>query len=536
MGRGSLIRNTGKPVVDVGVFAPTDEQRAVHEALLNGSGHVLVNAVAGSGKSRTITEYAKLERDATVGLVAFNKHIADELQNRMMDQRNVQCMTYHSLGYKAVRQAVGYLGRPDQYRVLGILDNLNLPVSHDKEKVVKYRTATLVSLAKQYGYKERKDLEWLMDWHDIDANGETELILNTVPKVLRLCAEVRRGDSIDFDDMVWLPGELQLAMPKFDVLCIDEGQDTGRTQHWLATQSAGKLCVIGDKNQAIYQWRGADADSMGRLESWMTENGGCTVLPLTLTRRCPKSHVRLAQTIVHQIHALEDAPEGEVRYMGMNEACEVMRPGDLVVCRVNAELMGCAYRILKRGVKVVVRGRDIGKGLVRLIEEGEKQAGREAELREVLRACERITQLAVEKFNMIANGRGEARAMAAVDKYECVVELGVGSTSVQELKSVIGELFADFEADGTPKHAVVLGTVHRTKGLEANRVFVLRPDLMPHKMARKPHERVGELNLAYVAVTRAKFVPGNGESGVLVFVGGESPLFRVDQDQTWGKI
>lgn len=817
MARGSLIRNAGGGSggqVDMSVFVPTDEQQAVHEVLLRGSGHVLVNAVAGSGKTRTITEYARLERRCTVGLVAFNKHIADELQARMAGQSNVQCMTYHSLGYKAVRQAVGYLGRPDQYRVLGMLDDMHLPIAHDKEKVVKYRTATLVSLAKQYGYKKRKDLEWLMDWHDIDANGETELILDTVPKILKLCAEVCRGDSIDFDDMIWLPQELGLEVPRFDVLCVDESQDTGRTQHWLATHAGNRICAIGDRHQchppgtqvqmtgggtkniedvvvgeqvvtyhscsstfrglstqgrrveelheeyfsgslvvlragstevsctdnhrwltrlverdkdnyilylmvrqdrariglcrmhyrsssglgnrartekaekawilqafdslhearvaelvaqsqfglpslifeqnmnlspsadpefihavysaigdliprakdclkwygrewefplwedhgsnnyigrysfvteacnlisgfmqvrlfdndthggqwrvvrtsrrrytgkvygiqvepteggrrlyvandivshnSIYQWRGADADSMGRLEAWMQDNGGCTVLPLTLTRRCPKSHVRLAQTIVPQIHALEDAAEGEVRYMGMDAACEVMRPGDLVVCRVNAELMGCAYRILKRGVKAVVRGRDVGKGLLRLIEEAEKSAGSKAELREVLRACEGITQRAVEKFNAIAHGRGEARAMAAVDKFECVVELGVGVESTSELKRVIGDLFADFEADGTPKHAVILGTVHRTKGLEANRVFVLRPDLMPHKMARKPHEREGELNLAYVAVTRAKFERGNPDSGVLVFVGGESSLFRVDQDQTWG--
>ena len=92
----------------------------------------------------------------------------------------------------------------------------------------------------------------------------------------------------------------------------------------------------------------------------------------------------------------------------------------------------------------------------------------------------------------------------------------VESTSVH-VKAAVEQLFADFETDGRPKQAVVLGTIHKTKGLEAVRVWILRADLLPHPMARKEEDRTQERNCAYIVVTRAK--------EELVFVGKGSVFF-----------
>ena len=318
------------------------EQQKIWDVLLNAKEHVIVEAVAGSGKTTTLMQYCY----------------------RLGDRAQVDCMTYHSLGFKTVKAAVKHSIRVDEYKVLGLLDQMNLPVEPRQEKVAKYRIASMVSYAKTYGHGPdvtQDELEKIADRHDVDLNGLAEVVYGYVPKVLDKCA--RELHTIDFDDMVWLPMHLNLNVPKYDILCTDESQDLNITQRWISMRGGERICAVGDERQSIYQFRGAGGGSIGlmRDELQKTERGVVT-LPLTLTRRCPKSHVKLAQTIVPQITALDNAPEGVVRISpSLDAAVAEMRPGDLVVCRVNAELIGTAYKLLKRGVKAVVRGRDIGQ-------------------------------------------------------------------------------------------------------------------------------------------------------------------------------
>src|SRR5215467_6800925 len=130
----------------------TDEQKAIWDVLLNTQKHVIVEAVAGSGKTFVLTQYAMRERKARIGLTAFNKHIATELTQRMQGQANVECMTYHSLGFKTVKASTRQRVQVDQYKVLSYLDDLSLPVQSSQEKTAKYRIASMVGYAKTYGH------------------------------------------------------------------------------------------------------------------------------------------------------------------------------------------------------------------------------------------------------------------------------------------------------------------------------------------------------------------------------------------------
>jgi superfamily I DNA/RNA helicase len=507
------------------------EQEKIWQELLQGSKHVIIEAVAGSGKTTTLVQYAFREKQKRIGLVAFNKHIAQELTFRMNGQSNVECMTYHSLGYRAVRAAMRHPVRVEQYKTLQLIDELGIQgVDPKQERVAKYRIASMVGLAKTYGLSyscSRERLEEIADRHDIDMNGLQEVILDYVPKILKKCRDETR--IVDFDDMVWLPMELGLKIPKYEVLCVDEYQDTGLTQQWIAVRGGERIVAVGDPKQAIYQFRGADSAGFDRLRKELKD---VVTLPLTLTRRCPKSHVKLAQEIVPQIRALDTAPEGIIRVSkSLDESVAEMKPGDLVVCRVNAELVGVAYKLLKRGVKAIVRGREIGQGISKLLEQAEARADKGANLNLILEKAGEITGEAIAKFNAMPNGKGEMRAANSQDRYDCLAELAQGSKTVEELKRTIERLFADFEEDGKPKEAVVLGTVHRTKGLEGNRVFILRPDLIPHPMAKKEADRESERNLGYVACTRAKFE--EGKEAELIFVGGPCSMFAGSFDESF---
>ena len=93
--------------------------------------------------------------------------------------------------------------------------------------------------------------------------------------------------------------------------------------------------------------------------------------------------------------------------------------------------------------------------------------------------------------------RNEAKIAAIQDKVDCIMILAGGLDTVSELIAAIERIFSD-DTRGT-----VLATVHKAKGLEAPRVFILEPSLMPSRWARQPWQQEQERNLQYVAVTRA---------------------------------
>ena len=505
---------TNNSWTDVG----SDEQRVIWDRLTNGREHIIVNAVAGSGKTFIGVEWCKHQTDERIAYVAFNKHIATELQNRLNGNRNIEAMTYHSLGFRMVRQAYGKV-EVDQYKVDGILDGMTIHLESDwKEKQAKYRIRNLVSLAKQYGVRDRGKLEILVDHHGIEIDDMEDTVYDAVPEVLDKCKADKR--TVDFDDMVWLPKELGLRGTQYDMMLIDEAQDTNLSQQWIALNSANRLIVVGDKFQAIYGFRGSDHLSMSRIENELQKTSrGVINLPLSVTRRCPKTHVALAQRIVPQITALDTALDGIVALKGSSEVYGLLQPEDLVLCRVNADIIGVAYKLLRKGVKAIVRGKDIGKGIDMLIDKSIKRGGLESSdgVDKLLGMAGELTNEQISKYLAIPKGRGAMRAANTQDKMDCLIQLADNSNQIGELRGVIQKLFADFTEDGKPNDAVVLGTVHRTKGLEADRVFILRPDLIPHPMAKQRWEQEQERNLAYVSVTRSK--------RELYFVGGESPLF-----------
>jgi hypothetical protein len=178
---------------------------------------------------------------------------------------------------------------------------------------------------------------------------------------------------------------------------------------------------------------------------------------------------------------------------------------------VNRWLVPVAYALIRRGVKAVIRGRDIGQNLITLIE-----SLRATDVEDLLL---RLGQYAArERTKLLQLGeRGTPLIEQLEDRVECIIALCDGIGELAALRSRIDKIFADYEDDGTPRNFVLLGTIHRIKGLEAPNVFVLNPELIPHPLAKQDWERTEERNLAYIVATRAKF--SDSEPGRLIFVG-----------------
>jgi len=307
----------------------------------------------------------------------------------------------------------------------------------------------------------------------------------------------------DFDDQKWLPVIMRVAgvkMPatKFDFVAIDEVQDLNPVDIELIKmilKPNGYVMAVGDKNQSVYAFRGADIHSVSKVINAF----GADELPLSISYRCANNIVTAAQNVYDHIEAAPNAPDGEVLKYKEFDA-EMFKPNDLIVCRNNAPLIAFAYRLILKKVPVVVKGRDIGKGLTILID------NLHADTVDILNVkLESWYQNQVNRIMQDNGGELDAEMLQPIqDRFDCIRVFTKGSKtqSVVLLKKEIESMFG---ADDDMKDMVSLSTIHRAKGLEADRVFFLDTHLLyPEYITKGTWQDTQEHNLEYVALTRAK--------------------------------
>jgi superfamily I DNA/RNA helicase len=478
---------------------PTPQQQAVYDAVAGGDGHVMTEAVAGSGKSTTILHAAGLAK-GRVGMVAFNNHIARELQARL--NGTATACTLHALGFRACKAAWrSGLEENKAKRLLTVLRPKWFWKGRDDQLRPGDEAAACLSLARlcKLTLADAGDpvqLNELVDRYGVETAGARQDVYAATAELVAAC--IKQTDTVDFDDMVWLPVERRLGVGEFDVLFVDEVQDLNRAQQALAlSTSEGRVVVCGDGKQSMYGFAGADVGGMGRLLSALAgQPQGCSERPLTVTFRCPRSHVVLARRIVPQIEAADRAVEGVLDCVAPSDVVREVMAGDMVIARCNAPLVGLACKLLLRGVPAVMRGRDIGRGLADLV----------AKLRPDDPA-DLIAKLdgyrAKEESRLRRRDAPESAFQSLDDRVSSLQQLASQHDTLGGLREFLSSAFADDNQGDAGK--VVLSSVHRAKGLEADRVVVLEPERMPLvRSDSQPWEVEQEMNLLYVAVTRAK--------------------------------
>lgn len=485
----------------------------------------------------------------TICFVAFNKGIATELQQRVPESCNA--MTMHSMGFAAIRRAERFQDRNGDtqvrfcsHRVQSIISEI---LGRDIYNLRRYRpelvsaTEKLVELCKMNllrdtfgsehpgspgiltGLLNGEKLAAIASYYDIDLNSESKEVFDLVPRVLNRCRDVGRDRCIDYNDMIWLPIVLGLNVYRYDMLLVDEAQDLNRCQQALALKAGRRIILCGDPKQAIYGFAGADSKSMTRMQRKLeaTERG-CKVLPLTVTRRCGKAIVKEAQKIVPDFEAHESNSEGTVRRQQLKCECKnetdlslvysnYVQDGDMILCRTNAPLVSECFKFLRDKRKATILGRDIGQGLVSTVRKLRK--GYKPSIPE-LPALANLDYGVVELLRRLSNwlaaeqrkeqakrNPNDTRLIALQDRYDCLCAFAEGQETVDDVISSIEAVFTD-DKDNP---GIRLSSVHKAKGLESKRVFILLPENagMPHPMAKSVWQFEQEMNLKYVALTRA---------------------------------
>ena len=298
--------------------------------------------------------------------------------------------------------------------------------------------------------------------------------------------------------MIWLPLELDLTPKTYQWVLVDECQDLNTAQYELVRKcvsSGGRMVFVGDRRQAIYAFAGADAHSFDRIMEDMQP----TQLPLSVCYRCPTKIVELARVLCPQIEAHEGACEGDVSTIQEAGIQTILRAGDMVLCRVNAPLLGLCYRLLRHGIRACVRGRAVGEGLVAAVGAVMSFDANFANFSDA------VTRWQEDEADRIVARGGrdwvvEGRMEALHDKAEClrILYASCRPSSPEALCEAIASLFSDAHP------AVELSSIHRAKGLERARVFILEPERLRNPRGSNPEQLEQEHNLHYVALTRAK--------------------------------
>lgn len=478
-------------------FIPSAYQQAIFDAGANGTGNLVVSATAGSGKTRTIQEFITryIPKNKSWIYLVFNKRNQTEAQDKFGDMSNGLVSTFHSFCLNnAIKKAYGKV-KIDDKKVWQALDKVS---DKDAEKELRPIANKVIGLLKNT-LTNPDDYDGIMsmcDHYGVELNGSTSRILEIVRDAMSMLTA--NTATVDFDDMLYLTVKNNLALPTYDYVLVDETQDLNAVQIAIVLRIqkvGGRTICCGDANQAVYGFRGADADAMDKvIEALKAE-----VLPLSLCYRNAKAIVALVNAELPHIkhECLDDAPQGEVLTIEAQDLQACVKPGDMVICRTNAPLVKPCFQLIQHGIKAVIMGRSIGEELVNLINRISKRLPTD-NLEFILAA---LSEYRVQEVSRLMAQGKESTAQALEDKIDTIYALADGCALLPELIKKAETIFSD-DAKG-----VVFSSAHRAKGLEADSVFILNYSLMPHPMAVKSGKEwqlKQETNCKFVALTRAK--------------------------------
>lgn len=505
---------------------PSKYQTAILEEVESGTGDIIVNAVAGSGKTTTLVMAAGKLKTSNALFCAFSKEVQLEIDKRLVAQGSrMVCKTMHAIGMNAVSRYLKHaFGRRvdvqgEKYdpiikqEAARIHDRIMADYraelrrgNDDIEEPVDFGTVagwirSLVNLIRctLADYSSKKEIQALADHYGVDVEDEHfNLIFKSVSFIIDEGAKLagERG-IIDFTDMIYLPARWDLPVDRFDFVFVDECQDLSRAQLSIALKSraeGGRMLFVGDRNQSIYGFTGADPESFDRI----IETTGAKLLPLSICYRCPASAIRMAQEIVPAIEAAPDAIEGLTAWISEKQIAGLVREGDMILCRKVAPLVATCISLISQRIPARVKGRDIAKNLTVIVKEIAGKKGLDMQdFAEKLdawkgRKVSKIKAIGKEVENKIEKVEDEALGVLAV--YESGEYM-----SPEALIADIEGLFSDGRA------AVTLSSIHRAKGLEADRVIILEADAVEMQFKGMRKWQIFQEECAhYVALTRVK--------------------------------
>jgi hypothetical protein len=447
-----------------------------------------------SGKTHTLKELCNRTKEGTSCLfMAFNKSIAEELKTKL--PTTVECNTFHSMGLRTLMKNFRFRMQLEENKCFSLcMELFDFRKKEYKEKMRYYFALQELWEKIRLSLCEinERNVSALCIEYDLDYENSMINDLNKINERWRKdCAKIQDNKSfkMDFPDMLWIPYNFvdEINFPKYQVVMADEGQDLFTLQKEILQRyikPRGRFVAVGDSKQLIYNFMGSDLDVFNSIKRM--SNTIC--LPLSVTYRCAKKIVEKANEVFPGTECVPTAIEGVIRSGDIFEA----ESGDFILCRNNYPLVATFIMLLEKGKKASIMGRDFGESLCRLLD------GQERLDDLYLLLDDKVSKLKGKGLSEIAitNNASYVTLKEKVSIIEILYKRFPGSFLA--LKQKIKNIFSD------DKTGIILSTIHKSKGLEAKRVFFLNPELIPSKFAKTPKALYAEDCLKFVAITRAK--------------------------------
>ena len=283
------------------------------EAVIYGDGPLLIIAGAGSGKTKVLTNRIAhlIEKGVSpyeILAITFTNKAAEEMKNRIavatsnFTTKALWVSTFHSMCNRILRRDIEALGYSTHYNIYDSSDQENLMKKVLKELNIDDKKFTAKAVI--YAISILKNNLISPEQANKKASEYYEEMVAKIYKHYQ--KKLKAVDSLDFDDLMYLTVELfkkkkevlEYYQNRFKYIFIDEYQDTNYVQYLLSKMLGEKhqnICVVGDPDQSIYGWRGAD---MGNILNFEKDNPGAKVVFLEQNYRSTEQILAAANAVI----------------------------------------------------------------------------------------------------------------------------------------------------------------------------------------------------------------------------------------------
>ena len=537
-------------------FKPSTYQQDILDFFLNNpQSNMLVNALAGSGKSTTACMLSEHSKTSDL-YIAFNASVVEEFKKKIKNPKT-KVMTMHSLAYSIMLYNVEQESKDSGEKPKGFgsqrskrtvsLDNFKPHKILDEEITKRY--GRYIEFAKRVFLKDNyvnlynlcrltltdmssnKDVSRLINDHvlflyygdegysapDISEITSTLKILDTKSK-----QQFETQGVIDFTDMLWITFN-KLKYDNWEVpywalytnIYCDEVQDFSNIQlNFLKfiKRTKGRYVFIGDFHQAIYNFAGANAQAFNQIPKMFAP---VETFDLPICYRCAKSHLsRVNREYGIPILPCDNAPMGFVKTIDKNKISEYAKAGDMVISRKNKWIAEVVLDLARNGTPIFIEDKEMVEAIKRQILSSKCTSVGTLEkfLQKVIsnynkKLFEIVSKNAREGGHEEEHLEAVAEANSKIDNTSFLLEILEGylenhssSDSVSKFSNFIDKLL-----NTTPSpNCVRLCSIHKAKGLEATNVFVLNEAKINYDFRNSKEQNIQEKNLSYIATTRAK--------------------------------
>lgn len=465
-------------------------QRRIFKRVKDGNSNILIEAVAGSGKTTTLIKCMEFLPDESMKVfVAFNNSVVNELKDKVKAE-NALISTMHSLCWRSLMKHYKYKCKMNPKKSIKYIERVCLKngIKKDKINFYLYLYSTLVDLSRQSFIHSVEEIKELAEKHSFLI---TDADCVNIISILDLMNKDKK--EFDFTDMIYRAILDNVDLFKYDYVFVDESQDLSKLQQMVISRikkRSGRMIAVGDPLQSIYGFAGADSNSYNNMKN-LFEN--TIEMPLSVNYRCGKKIVIEAKKINPKILPFENNKDG---FVGAGYVDKITNK-DWVVCRNLKPLILLNVYLLSKGIRSFVKGVDIGLGL--------KQIVNRTNCKTTSAVLNKFKVLIdVERSKLIRKGVKNPdkteKIFMMTQKYEilAVIAHSFNALDSRSLNKVIDNIFKE------QPNSVCLTTIHKSKGLENEVVYFLCPELIPSRFAEQDWELEQENNLKYVAITRAK--------------------------------